>query len=152
MRRPAIASVLSLAVLLGAAAAHAQGGGRRHTPPPPRPIPMAGTRIDWTVFVGAFGEAGPSRSTIGAEATPVTLPESTGWSCSVSVPTRAAIDGDHWSEVRTLECRRGDAILSTNGFCQVVGASWGARAAVLSLGSTAQDERVQLTVDCSVVN
>jgi hypothetical protein len=84
--------------------------------------------------------------------TPVTLPEGTGWTCSVGTPTRAAVDTAHWSEVRTLECRRGDAVVSTTGFCQIASASWGARAGVLSLGSTAAEERLQLTVDCTVQN
>jgi hypothetical protein len=113
---------------------------------------MTGTVIDWSVFVSAYGEASSSRTTIPVTPTPVTLPTETGWSCSVGVPTRAAVDSDHWSEVRTLECQRGDAILSTTGFCQIAGASWGARAAVLSLGSTGAAERIQVTVDCTVRN
>jgi hypothetical protein len=149
--RPLAALLLTLVASIAGVAA-AQTGRRHATAPAPHAIPMAGTVIDWNVFVSAYGEAPSSRTDITASATPVTLPADAGWSCSVGVPTRAAIDSDHWSEVRTLECRRGDAILSTNGFCQIVGASWGARAAVLSLGSTAQDERVQVTVDCVVRN
>jgi hypothetical protein len=42
--------------------------------------------------------------------------------------------------------------LSTTGFCQIASASWGARAALLSLGSTGQSERIQVTVDCTVRN
>ena len=141
-------------LLLGTSSLALAQGGHRRTPPPPPPhaIPMAGTIIDWSVFVSAFGEASSHRSPVEATATPVTLPAETGWACSVSVPTRAAVDGDHWSEVRTLECRRGDAILSTTGFCQIAGPSWGARAALLSLGSTTVSERVQVTVDCTVRN
>lgn len=130
-------------------------GGHRHTPPhpaPPRVIPMAGTIIEWSVFVSSYGEASATRGPIAAAATPVTLPAAAGWACTVSTPTRAAVDSDHWSEVRTLECTRGDAILSTTGFCQIAGAGWGARAAVLSLGSVGADERVQVTVDCTVRN
>jgi hypothetical protein len=136
---------------LGATSAAAQA----HRPRPPAPahvIPMAGTLIEWSVFVSAYGDAPSSRTPITESATPLTLPAEAGWSCTVGVPTRAAIDTEHWSEVRALECRRGDAILSTTGFCQVVGASWGARAAVLSLGSTTSEERVQITVDCTVRN
>ncbi len=146
-----VLSMLACTALAGGAAA--QGGHRRTpAPPPPAVIPMTGTVIDWSVFVSAYGELPSSRATIPEAATAVVLPEVTGWSCTVGVPTRAAVDTEHWSEVRTLECRRGDAILSTTGFCQIVGASWGARAAVLSLGSTATEERVQLTVDCAVRN
>jgi len=149
-----IALALSaLALTSIASLAWAQQAHRRRTPPPaPHAIPMAGTVIDWSVFVSAYGEAASSRTTIPITPTAVTLPAATGWSCSVSVPTRAAVDGDHWSEVRTLECQHGDAILSTTGFCQIASASWGARAAVLSLGSTTVAERIQVTVDCAVRN
>jgi hypothetical protein len=146
---------LALLLALGLAATAAAQGGR-HTPRPPlghaTTIPMAGTAIEWTVFVSSYGDAPSHRSPVPATATPVTLPDAAGWACSVGAPTRAAVDADHWSEVRTLECRRGDAILSTTGFCQIASSSWGARAAVLSLGSTAVDERVQVTVDCTVRN
>lgn len=141
-------------VTILASLALAQGARRRTPRPPAAPasLPMAGTLIDWSIFVSAYGDAPSSRSPVPTTVMPVTLPESTGWSCSVGTPTRAAVDSEHWSEVRTLECRRGDSILSTNGFCQVIGSSWGARAAVLSLGSASAEERIQLTVDCSVRN
>ena len=108
--------------------------------------------IEWSVFVSAYGDAPSSRTSITSASTPLTLPAAAGWSCDVGTPTRAAVDASHWSEVRTLECRRGDAVLSTTGFCQVASTSWGARAAVLSLGSTTSEERVQITVDCTVRN
>lgn len=154
MRTRPIALAAAVVVSLIASLALAQGGHRRTPPPPPpRPIPMGGTVIDWSVFVSAYGDLPSSRTTIAAEtATPIALPAATGWSCTVGTPTRAAVDGEHWSEVRTLECQRGDAILSTTGFCQVVGSSWGARAAVLSLGSIGAAERIQVTVDCAVRN
>lgn len=147
------AASIGLLVVLGAGVAAAQGGHRRTPPtPPPRPIPMAGTVIDWSVFVSAYGEASSSRTPIPDAATPVTLPAEAGWTCSVGAPTRAAVDSDHWSEVRNLECERGDARVSTTGFCQIAGPSWGARAGVLSLGSAGAAERLQLTVDCVVRN
>ncbi len=149
--RSLILGVLLLVTTLVSLAA-AQGHRRTPPPPPARAIPMTGTVIDWSVFVSAFGEAPSSRTPITGAATPISLPSETGWSCSVGTPTRAAVDSEHWSEVRTLECRRGDAILSTTGFCQIAQTSWGARAAVLSLGSTSVDERIQLTVDCIVRN
>ena len=43
-------------------------------------------------------------------------------------------------------------MVSTSGFCQISGPSWGARAAVLSLGTRAAQSRVQVTLDCSVIN
>jgi hypothetical protein len=146
MRRALV--VIALIALAGSAAAQP----RRPHPPAARAIPMEGTSIEWSAFVSAYGDAPSSRTPITASATPLVLPAEAGWSCSVAAPTRAAVDSDHWSEVRTLECRRGDAVLSTTGFCQIIGTSWGARAAVLSLGSTATDERVQITVDCVVRN
>ena len=149
-RRIGLMLVVSVLAIAGSSAA------QRHRPRPPiaapRAIPMEGTVIAWSVFVSAYGDAASSRSPITGAVTPLTVPAAAGWSCSVSVPTRAAVDTEHWSEVRTLECRRGDAILSTTGFCQIVVASWGARAAVLSLGSTTSEERVQVTVDCAVRN
>jgi hypothetical protein len=151
-RRTALA--LLVTALLAAHAVVAAQPGHRRTPPPPPPsaIPMSGTLIDWSVFVSAFGDASSSRTTVPGTASPLTLPAAAGWTCTVGVPTRAAVDTDHWSEVRTLECRRGDATVSTTGFCQIASSSWGARAAVLSLGSPGVDERLQVTLDCTVRN
>jgi hypothetical protein len=149
--RPLTLAALGLTLVASASAA-AQGHRRTPPPPPARAIPMEGTVIEWSVFVSAYGEGSSSRTPIAAASTPVTLPEAAGWACTVGTPTRAAVDTQHWSEVRTLECQRGDATVSTTGFCQIAGASWGARAGVLSLSSTGAPEHLQLTVDCTVRN
>ncbi len=138
---------LSLLVVLGiASVASAQ---RRHPPPPP-PITMESAVIEWTVFVASFRDTPSHRSVVPAEITEITLAPDAGWACSVGAATRARIDDANWSEVRPLTCTRGDAVVSTNGFCQIVGSSWGARAGILSLGTPTSPDRAQITLDCTV--
>ena len=105
--------------------------------------------VTWTVFVSAYGEHSAQRQTATAEAGSIELP-GVPWSCTYSTPNRAQLNATNWSEVRTLECTRGEAVVSTTGFCQIAGPSWGARAAVLSLGGPAGTTRVSVTLDCAV--
>lgn len=121
---------------------------RRPRPREPRAVP-ADAVVEWTVFVSAFGDQPARRSVASAEPAPIPLPLE-GWQCTYSAPNRAQLDGTNWSEMRTLECTRGDALVSTTAFCQVSGASWGARAGVLSLGTAAAESRVTVTLDCAV--
>jgi hypothetical protein len=121
----------------------------REAPPPP-PIPFEAA-VQWTVFVSAHGDQPSRRTVASAEPGAIPLPIE-GWSCSYSAPTRARVDDTNWSEVRTLECVHQGASVSTTGFCQVAGPSWGARAGVLSLATPAAIGRVQVTLDCSVVS
>ncbi|MDQ3035693.1 MAG: hypothetical protein M3Y87_25025 [Myxococcota bacterium] len=145
--RPA-ALALVLAVLAGSIAlATAQRRDRTRDREPP-PVP-ADASVQWTVFVSAFGEHAARRTVASAEPASIPLPIA-GWQCTYSAPNRAQVDASNWSEMRTLACRHGDAIVSTTGFCQVAGASWGARAGVLSLGTDAAESRVTVTLDCSV--
>jgi hypothetical protein len=141
----ALGAVLALAALLGTPPSTV-GAQRRHREPPPVPADAA---VQWTVFVSAFGDQAPHRSTASAEPGTVPLPIA-GWSCTYSAPNRAQLDANNWSEMRTLECTHAGAVVSTTGFCQVAGASWGARAAVLSLGTPASEGRVTVTLDCAV--
>jgi hypothetical protein len=138
----------SLVVLCLVSSASAQ---RRRTPPPaPPPIAMEGAVIEWHVFVASFRETAARRTVIPETLTEIALAPDAGWACSVGVPTRARIDESNWSEVRSLTCTRGDAIVSTNGFCQIAGAGWGARAGILSLGTAQSADRAQVTLDCAV--
>jgi hypothetical protein len=145
-RRIALAGCLALALVSPVAAQ------RRRTPPPPPPPPitMESAVIEWNVFVASFHDTAARRTVIPAEVTEVALAPDAGWTCNVGAPTRARIDDANWSEVRALTCTRGDAVVSTNGFCQIAGASWGARAGILSLGTTASTDRAQVTLDCAV--
>lgn len=143
-RRLALASLLTLG-LVGSAAAQ-----RHRAPPPPPPIAMEGAVIEWNVFVASFRETAARRTVIPDAVTEIALAPDAGWTCSVGVPTRARIDGSNWSEVRSLTCTRGDAIVLTNGFCQIAGSSWGARAGILSLGTAESPDRAQVTLDCAV--
>ena len=129
-------------------AASAQRGRRRPPEPPAVPYDAA---VQWTVFVSAHGDQAARRTVASAEPGSIPVPME-GWQCTYSAPTRAQVNATNWSEVRTLECSRGDAIVSTTGFCQIAGPSWGARAGVLSLGARGDASRVQVTVDCSVVD
>jgi hypothetical protein len=145
-RRAAILLALALLALAGAASAQ-----RRHRdPPPPPPVPYDAV-VQWTVFVSAYGDQAARRTVASAEPGSIPIPME-GWQCTYSAPTRARVNDTNWSEVRTLECTRGDALISTTGFCQIAGPSWGARAGVLSLGALGNPSRVQVTLDCSVVN
>lgn len=138
--------VLLVALLVAALAPWAEAQRRRRAPPI---IPMEGTEIEWTVFVAAYGTEAARRTTIEPAAGNVELPGAE-WSCAYTVPNRARLNETNWSEVRTLECRRADAVVSTTGFCQIAGDSWGARAAVLSLGTAAATTRLQITLDCAI--
>lgn len=142
-------SLVFVGIALVASLAHAQ---RRRTPepPPPPPITMESATIEWTVFVSSFHDTPSRRTAVPSDVTEVALAPDAGWTCSVGVPTRARIDASNWSEVRSLTCAHGDAIASTNGFCQIAGSSWGARAGILSLGSGASTDRAQVTLDCTV--
>lgn len=144
--RPALA-VLCL-VLLAASGALAQ---RRRREPDPPPIPMDATVLEWTTFVAAYRDASSSRTVVPAETTTLTVPDPE-WTCVVDAPVRARLNDTTWSEVRQIECSRAGTVVSTSGFCQVVGSTWGARAAVLSLGATGAAERLQITLDCEVRN
>jgi hypothetical protein len=158
--RPRLASLalslLALCVLaIGAlttagTGASAQGGGaRRGGRGAPRAVPPDAT-VTWTVFVSAHGDTPSRRSVAGAEPGEIAVPVE-GWSCRYGPPTRAQLDDTNWSEVRTLECTHGEGIVSTTGFCQIAGASWGARAGVLALGGRNEPSRVTVTLDCAVV-
>jgi hypothetical protein len=115
-----------------------------------RAVP-ADAAVQWTAFVSSYGTTAARRMTISAEAGAIPLPMPS-WQCTYSTPTRANLDAVNWSEVRTLECTHGDAVVSTTGFCQIAGASWGARAGVLALGAGASTARVTVTLDCSVID
>ncbi len=114
----------------------------------PAAIPMDAT-IQWTVFVSAYEDTPARRTNVATEPGTIGVPIA-GWQCRYSAPNRAQLDGTNWSEMRTLECTHGNAVVSTTGFCQIAGASWGARAAMLSLGSTAADSRATVTLDCAM--
>jgi hypothetical protein len=142
---------LALAVALSASVGGASAQRRRVTPPPPPPpITMESAVIEWNVFVASFHDTAARRTVVPGEVTEIALAPDAGWTCSVGAPTRARIDDTNWSEVRSLTCTHGDAVVSTNGFCQIAGASWGARAGILSLGTAASADRAQVTLDCAV--
>ncbi|AKF08521.1 hypothetical protein [Sandaracinus amylolyticus] len=139
--------VIVAVVALAPSAAPAQRrprGERRE-----RPVPADAT-VQWTVFVSAHGDQPARRTTATAEPGSIEVPMS-GWQCTYSAPNRAQLNETNWSEVRTLECTHGDAVVSTTGFCQIAGASWGARAGVLALGSRTDASRVTVTLDCAVL-
>lgn len=107
--------------------------------------------IEWTTFVAAYRDASSSRTVVPATEAPVVVPDPE-WTCRVNAPVRARLNETTWSEVRQLECSRAGTVVSTSGFCQVVGGTWGARAAVLSLGTTGGADRLAITLDCEVRN
>ena len=147
--RPAALALAALALASSIALASAQRRERtRDRQPPPVPADAA---VQWTVFVSAYGDQAARRTVASAEPASIPLPIA-GWQCTYSAPNRAQVDGTNWSEMRTLECTHGDAVVSTTGFCQVAGASWGARAGVLSLGTSAAESRVTVTLDCAVTS
>ncbi len=115
----------------------------------PRNIPFEGTTVEWSLFVSAHGTTPANRAPLTAEAGSVPIAE-TSYRCGYTAPNRVAISAQNWSETRTLECRFGSTVVSTSGFCQVSGTSWGPRAAVLSLGEEGSTERVELSIDCAV--
>lgn len=115
----------------------------------PRNIPFAGTPVEWTLFVSPHGTTPALRTPITAEPGSVPLPE-TPYQCSFGAPNRVAISAENWSETRSIECRFGTTIVSASGFCQVSGASWGPRAAVLGLTEEGSTERLEVSIDCAV--
>jgi hypothetical protein len=138
-----LAGVVALASLASTGSVDAQRRRR------PRNIPMAGTPVVWTLFVSPHGTTPAQRGPVGAEAGLVTIPE-TPYQCRYSAPNRAAISAENWSETRSLECQFGTTIVSTSGFCQVAGPSWGPRAAVLYLSEAGGADRVEVSIDCAV--
>lgn len=144
----ALAAAMALVALLGSLASVDAQRRRREREPPPVPADAA---VQWTVFVSAFGDQAAHRGAISAEPGTIAVPVA-GWSCTYSAPNRAQLDATNWSEMRTLECTHAGAVVSTTGFCQIAGASWGARAAVLSLGAPASESRATVTLDCAVAN
>jgi len=129
--------------LIGTGAVDAQRRRR------PRNIPFAGTPVEWTLFVSPHGTTPAHRAPITPEAASIPIPETT-YQCSYSAPNRVAISAENWSETRTIECRFGTTTVSAAGFCQVSGASWGPRAAVLYLSEEGATERVEVSIDCAV--
>ena len=145
--RPPVAPLLvALALVAGVASAQR----RRHEPPPP-PIEMESAVVTWSLFVSAYGDAPARRTAIDTPPTgsiPVPLSD---WSCSYGAATRTRLNDTAWSELRTVECTHGTDIVATSGACQVLGASWSARAATLSLGTTGSSRRVHISLDCEVL-
>lgn len=146
-------SAARLAVLLFVSlglVALAEGQRRRREPPPPPPIEMDTATVSWSLFVSSYEGTPASRSTIdAATAGPITVPLS-GWSCTYGATNRARLNDTTWSEVRAIECTHGTDVVSTSGFCQVIGPNWGARAGTLTLGSTTSASRLNITLDCEV--
>lgn len=106
--------------------------------------------VTWSLFVSAYGDAPAQRTAItSAEAGPIAVPIE-GWSCTYGPTSRARLNASTWSEVRTIECTHGDSVVSTSGFCQVIDASWGARAGVLAIGQVTAPARLHITLDCEV--
>lgn len=143
----AVASATAIALLTGIALHTGSVDAQRRRRP--QGIPMEGTPVEWTLFVSPHGGTPAQRQTLSADAGVISLPERP-YSCRYGAPNRVAISTENWSETRTLECQIGSTILSTNGFCQVSGASWGPRAAVLYVAEVGDTERVQVSLDCAV--
>jgi hypothetical protein len=135
--------LVTLALVLSAGSL--AGAQRRR----PRNIPFEGTVVQWSLFVSAHGAEPARRAPIGQEPGTIPLAE-TRYACSYGAPSRVAISTTSWSETRFVECRFGSTVVSTSGFCQVSGASWGPRAAVLYLAEEGATERLQVTLDCTV--
>jgi hypothetical protein len=139
----AIGAAVAVAILT-AAWASAQRGRTRA----PRPI-APDARVEWSAFVSSYRDRPSQRTPIGAEPGRLAIPIQ-GWECSYTAPQRTHLDAGRWSEVRAIECAHGDARVSTTGACQVTGATWSARAAVLSLATRGSEGRVEVTLDCTV--
>jgi|GEM_PF-2136198 len=123
---------------------------RRRHPPTPPPIAMDAAVVSWSLFVSPYGDAPAQRRAItSAEAGPIEVPIE-GWACTYGPASRARLNSTTWSEVRTIECTHGDSVVSTSGFCQVIDASWGARAGVLAIGQLTAPSRLNITLDCEV--
>ena len=135
-------SVLAATVLMGSGA----DAQRRRRP---RNIPFQGTTVEWTLFVSPHGSTPAQRGAVTAEPGVVAIAE-TAYACRYGAPNRVAISAENWSETRTLECQIGSTIISTSGFCQVSGPSWGPRAAVLYLSEAGSTERLEVSIDCAV--
>lgn len=140
-----------LTVVLGLGVAGSGVAQRHHRDPPPPPISMEATAIEWTTFVAAYRDAAASRTVVPSAVTVVSVPDPE-WTCQVDAPVRARLNETTWSEVRQIECTRAGTVVATSGFCQVVGGTWGARAAVLTLGAAGAPDRLQITLDCEVRN
>jgi hypothetical protein len=139
----ATVALVTCAAVLGAPLAEAQRRRR------PRNIPFEGTVVQWSLFVSPHGSIPAQRAPITGEASRIPIPE-TSYDCSYGAPNRIAISAQNWSETRTLECRFGTTVVSTSGFCQVSGTSWGPRAAVLYLTEGDATERLEVSIDCAV--
>jgi hypothetical protein len=145
-------AALVLAILTGLALLLPSAGvaQRRRTPPAPPPIAMDAAVVSWSLFVSPYGDAPAHRTAItSSEAGPIEVPIE-GWSCTYGPANRARLNTTTWSEVRTIECTHGDSVVSTSGFCQVIDASWGARAGVLAIGQVTAPSRLNITLDCEV--
>lgn len=141
---PVLATTLALAATAGPPSAEAQRRRR------PANLSMADTRTEWTLFVSPFHDAPSTRGAVPNTAGAIALPAVAGWSCRYGDPVRTALDGLNWSERRSIECRHGEAFVSTDGFCQIAGPAWAARAAVISIGPNDED-RLQMTLECAVL-
>lgn len=139
-------AVIAITLVALGSTALAQTRGRRSREPAAIPADAA---IQWTLFVSAYEDTPARRAATTAEPGTIDVPLA-GWQCRYSAPHRAQLNGTNWSEMRTLECTHGTAIVSTTGFCQISGTSWGARAAVLSLGTGTAESRATITLDCAV--
>lgn len=144
------AVVLGALVVLALLSPSPSDAQRRRHPPTPPPIAMDAAVVSWSLFVSAYGDAPAQRTAItSAEAGPIAVPIE-GWACTYGPANRARLNGSTWSEVRTIECTHGDSVVSTSGFCQVIDASWGARAGVLAIGQLTAPSRLNITLDCEV--
>lgn len=145
-----LSGALAAPVLAAALAAHlgapAEVGAQRRRP---RNIPLEGTPVEWTLFVSPHGSTPAQRGVISADAGVIAIADTT-YQCRYGAPNRVAISTQNWSETRALECQIGTTIVSTSGFCQVSGASWGPRAGVLYLSEVGDTERIQVSLDCAV--
>ena len=137
---------VALALVVVAALSNSVDAQRRRRP---HNIPLEGTPVEWTLFVSPHGAAAAQRTAITSEAGAVTIADTT-YQCRYGAPNRVAISTTNWSETRTLECQVGTTLVSTSGFCQVSGESWGPRAAVLYLSEVGDTERIQVSIDCAV--
>lgn len=136
-----------LVLTLAAGAAAAQ---RRRAGAPPPPIEMESAVVTWSLFVSAYGDTPAARTAIDTPTGgPIPVPLS-GWACTYGAASRARLNDTAWSELRTIECTHGSEVVATSGVCQVLGATWGARAGTLQLGTTSSPSRVSISLDCEV--
>ena len=77
--------------------------------------------------------------------------------CSDGADVTREVRPPGWLEQALLVARKDLAIevatgeiVSTSGFCQVAGPSWGPRSAVLYLSEVGGAERVEVSIDCAV--